>query len=156
MNLLLLNLLLAGAWMAATTDVSFPNAVLGFVLGYAALWLTTPLYGDTGYFLRGWRAVRLAGFFLYALVDSSLRVAWDVILPRDLSVPGVIAVPLEAKTDIEIFFTANLISLTPGTLSIDVPPGSGTLYIHAMFLNDPEATIREAKRMEQLVLEVLR
>jgi multicomponent Na+:H+ antiporter subunit F len=49
--------------------------------------------------------------------------------------PGVIGVPLDAKTDVEITLLANLISLTPGTLSLDVS-ATGTLYVHAMYVHD--------------------
>lgn len=47
--------------------------------------------------------------------------------------PGVIALPLSARTEMEITLVANLISLTPGTLSLDVSDDRKVLYIHAMF-----------------------
>jgi multicomponent Na+:H+ antiporter subunit E len=71
--------------------------------------------------------------------------------------PGVIAIPLDAQTDIEITVLANLISLTPGTLSLDVSADRQTLYIHTMYLDDPEAARRGIKRgFERRVLAVTR
>src|SRR5699024_7238650 len=59
--------------------------------------------------------------------------------------PGVIALPLEARTELEITLVANLISLTPGTLSLDVSDDRKVLYIHAMFLDDEEELRRNLK-----------
>ena len=71
--------------------------------------------------------------------------------------PGIIAVPIEARTDLEITTLANLVSLTPGTLSLDVSGDRRTLYVHAMFVDDPESIHRDIKNgMERRVLEALR
>jgi len=79
-----------------------------------------------------------------------------VITPVWYMKPGVIGYELEAKTDIEITLVANLISLTPGTLSLDVSDDRRVLYIHAMFMAD-EAELRESlHELERRILEVLR
>ena len=70
--------------------------------------------------------------------------------------PGVIAMPLEARTELEITMVANLISLTPGTLSLDVSDDRKVLYIHAMFLDDEEELRRNLKEMECRALELFR
>jgi multicomponent Na+:H+ antiporter subunit E len=72
--------------------------------------------------------------------------------------PGVIAVPLDARTDAEITLLANLITLTPGTLSIDVSADRKVLYIHTMDLgDDPVRFRREIKEgFERRLLEVMR
>jgi multicomponent Na+:H+ antiporter subunit E len=90
-------------------------------------------------------------------VVASLRVAWDVVTPPIYSRPGIIAVPLDAETDFEITVLGHLISLTPGTLSLDVSPDRRTLYVHAMFVDDPDELRRQIKAgMERRVLEALR
>jgi multicomponent Na+:H+ antiporter subunit E len=116
-----------------------------------------PLLGDTTYFTKLLRLVLLAGFVLYELVLSSLRVAWDVVTPRAYRTPGIIAVPLDAETDLEIAVVANLVTLTPGTLSLEVIESSRTLFVHSMFADDPDSirtTIKQ--RFEAPVLELLR
>jgi multicomponent Na+:H+ antiporter subunit E len=66
-------------------------------------------------------------------------------------------VPLDAKTDFEIMMVANLISLTPGTLSIDLSEDRRYLYVHVMFMQDVAEVRRELKQgLEKRVLEVLR
>ena len=88
---------------------------------------------------------------------SSLQVAWDVLTPMHRSRPGIVAVPIEAKTDFEITTLANLVSLTPGTLSLDLSSDHKTLYVHAMFVDDPETIRRDIRLgMERRVLEALR
>ena len=91
-------------------------------------------------------------------VPSAVRVARDVLSPRLRVRPGVVAVPLDARTDLEITLFANLVSLTPGTLSLDVSPDRRTLYVHAMDLpdGDVEAWSRELKRTEARVIGLLR
>lgn len=156
MNLFLLNIVLAIVWASLWGSLSLIQLVVGFIVGFLALWISQPLFGaPSGYFLRAWRALRLVLFFLYDLCVSSIRVAYDVLTPTDHSNPKILEMPLDAKSDIEILLVTNLISLTPGTLSLDVTPDRKTLIVHAMFADDPEAVIADLKNgMERMVLEV--
>jgi multicomponent Na+:H+ antiporter subunit E len=71
--------------------------------------------------------------------------------------PGIIAVPLDAETDFEITLLANLITMTPGTLSLDLSDDRKTLYVHAMYITDPEKIRHSIKHdLERRVLAVLR
>lgn len=156
MNGLLINLLLAFAWAAMTGSFGLGTLATGAVLGFFALWLSSPLTGiDRLYFLRSYRVVRLAVYFFWELLLSSLRVAWDVIRPFPKNKPAIIEMPLSVKSDIEILLVTNLISLTPGTLSVDVTQDRSTLMVHAMFADDPDALVAELKNgMERMVAEV--
>ena len=157
MTLLVLNSALAFGWAALMGNFSLGSLFLGFVIGYVAVWVARPLFGETTYFERVWRVLRLALLFIYELIVSSLRVVWDVITPAHLSRPGIIAMPLDAETDAEILTVATLISLTPGTLSLDVSDDRRILYVHAMFVEDPDDVRRELKEgMERKVLEAMR
>ena len=156
-DLFLLNIFLAIGFSAVIGHFSLGGFVTGFAVGYGALWLTLPLYGHTRYFQRLPKVIALSGYFAYELVVSNLRVLWDVITPRHTSRPGIIAIPLEAKSDLEIMLVANLVSLTPGTLSIDISEDKSVLYVHVMFLDDIEKARRSIKEgLERRVLEVLR
>jgi multicomponent Na+:H+ antiporter subunit E len=157
MNLLLLNFILAMGFSAVIGKPTLGGLTAGFVVGYLALWVTKPLYDRPEYFSRVIRVIRLVLHFMYELIVSSVRVARAVITPGYKSRPGIIAVPLDAKTDTEIMLTANLISLTPGTLSLDVSEDRRFLYVHCMFLENVEATKQELKNgIERRVLEALR
>lgn len=157
MNLFLLNILLAVGFMIALETYTLSGLLIGFAVGYGALWLTRPLYADRRYFKRVFTFMELVGFFLRALIVSNLRVLWDVVTPSHISRPGIIRVALDARTELEITLVANLISLTPGTLTIDLSDDRRSLYVHVMFLEDEEATRKDIKEgLEQRVLEVLR
>ena len=155
MNLFALNILLAFAWQALTASFSLFGLISGFLIGYGALWLAQPLFGqESPYFRRIYRVVRLVLFFLYELVVSSIRVTWDILRPQGQSNPEIVAMPLDVESDLEILLVTSLISLTPGTLSLDVSPDRKTLFVHAMFADDPEALVAELKHgMERMVKE---
>ena len=157
MNLFMLNLFLALGFSAVRGQFNLTGLLTGFVVGYAALWISKPLYPDAAYFVRVPRVLRLAGYFLYQLIVSNFRVMWEVITPRHSSRPGIIGIDLAARTDLEIMLVANMISLTPGTLSLDISDDRRVLYVHFMFLDDPAAARREIKDgLERRVLEALR
>jgi multicomponent Na+:H+ antiporter subunit E len=105
---------------------------------------------------RIWAIFVLCGLFVYELFISSFRVAWDVITPRHRAVPGILAVPLYAREPGEIAILANFISLTPGSLSLDVAADRSVLFVHLMFVDDAEAEREAIKTLEQRVLKVWR
>jgi multicomponent Na+:H+ antiporter subunit E len=71
--------------------------------------------------------------------------------------PGIIAFPLDAKSDLEITLFANLLTLTPGTLSLDVSSDKKILYVHALYVKDADSFRSELKNgLEKRLLEVLR
>ena len=151
------NLLIMLGWAIVTGDFTSGNLVFGFLVGFAALWIAAGLFGQSRYHTRLAGVVGLFLYFLYDLVQSSLKVAWDVLTPTLHARPAFVEMPLDAESDAEIVLTANLISLTPGTLSIDVSPDRRTLLVHAMFADDPAAVVSGLKSgMERRVLEALR
>ncbi len=157
MNLFMLNLFLALGFSAVHGQFTLTGLLTGFAVGYAALWMSKPLYPDAAYFVRVPRVLRLAGYFLYQLIVSNFRVMWEVITPWQSSRPGIIGIDLAARTDLEIMLVANMISLTPGTLSLDISDDRRVLYVHFMFLDEPAAARREIKEgLERRVLEALR
>lgn len=157
MNLFLVNVLLALAWSAITGEFSFLNFVVGFVLAIFALSLIREQVGSVGYFSRARRVISLLLLFVYELVLSAWRVAVIVLSPRMDLKPGIFAYPLKVDRDFEITMLANLITLTPGTLSVDVSEDRRTLYVHAMDASDPDATRRDiAEGFERKIMEAFR
>ena len=157
MSLFLLNLLLAVAWAALTGTFTLVGLAIGLVVGFLALWVVAPLFGGQGgYFKKVYRWIRLLILFHYELIVSSISVAWDVLTPRHRARPGIVAVPLRAEGEAEVLLVTNLISLTPGTLSLDVTEDCNTLFVHAMFADDPEAIRAQIENgMERWVREAL-
>ena len=158
MDLFIYNILLSLLWALLTGEVSVGSLTTGFLLGYVALVLLYPTTGKkSSYFQKTLQFIRFALFFTKELIVSSYRVSMDVIKPLPLMRPGVVGIPLDAKTDLEITMLANIISLTPGTLSLDVSPDRKTLYIHAMYVLNPDDLRREIKDgLERRLLELLR
>lgn len=158
MDLFIYNILISMLWALLTGKVTIANLGIGFALGYVALTLLYPATGKKlSYFQKSMQFVRFALFFAKELMVSSYRVALDVVKPLPLMRPGVVGIPLDAETDLEITMLANLISLTPGTLSLDVSKDRKTLYIHAMYVVNPDELRAEIKDgMERRLLELLR
>ncbi|MEM9915434.1 MAG: Na+/H+ antiporter subunit E [Planctomycetota bacterium] len=157
MKLFLINLLLALAWMAMAGSAGWAPFLIGFVVSYLVLAWLSALMGHHGYFRKLPKSIGFAFFILWQLVLSNFRVAYDVITPAANRCPAVIGVPLDVTTDAEITLLANLITLTPGTLSLDVSEDRKILYVHAMFADDREAFCREIKEgFERRVMELLR
>jgi multicomponent Na+:H+ antiporter subunit E len=145
LNVFALNVVLALAWSLTTGAFSLLNLTVGFVLAFLALWLPWRMWGDDTYFRRPWRILRLMLTFVWELIASATTVAMLVLTPGLKFRSAIVAVPLDVKHDLGVTLFANLISLTPGTLSLDVSDDRGTLYVHAMDTEDAEAEKRDMK-----------
>lgn len=156
MGIVVINIILALIWAALTGAFTLSNLIIGFVLGYVVLYLLRNLFGGGQYFQKGAQAVRFILFFLWELLIANLRVARDVLRPGPLKLkPRVIAVPLKIKEDVPIVVLANVLSLTPGSLSLDVSDDHKTLFIHAIHAPDPDETRREIENgFEKLVMNL--
>lgn len=130
------NLLLGLIWVALTGDFTAANLLIGILLGYLILAFAGSTVGAEGYAGRVWKRIGFLFFYLWELVLSNLRVARDVIRPRSHASPAIVAIPVEGLSPPQITLLANLITMTPGTLSIDTSDDRRTLYIHAMFVDD--------------------
>lgn len=151
------DLMLALAWVAMTGSFDAGGFSVGFVIGYVVLYLLQGVTGRSSYFVKVPRLLGFAGFYLFEVLRANIRVAIDVVTPGSTRSPGVVAVPLDASTDVEITLLANLITMTPGSLAIDVSDDRSVLYVHSMFLDDPEAFRQTIKDdFERRVLELLR
>lgn len=156
MSLFLTNLLLALAWIALTGQYGASNFFAGLMLGFVVLLFTHRGRASNAYTSK---IKAIAGFFLFftkELVMANLRVAFDVVTPSHHMRPGIVAIPLDLKTDLEITVLTTLITLTPGTLSLHVDEDRRTLYLHAMYIDDPDQLVRVIKDgFERRVREVL-
>lgn len=160
MTFLVLNILLAVAWAALWNSFSLPMLLAGFAIGYGGLWFTSGLVGagdERRYFRVLVQAVVLAIYFIKELVKSCIIVARDCVARHPRLNPAIVRMPLDAESDLEIFLVANLISLTPGTLTLDVAPDRSFLVVHSIYARDPDALVAELKAgMEHRVREVFR
>jgi|SRR5690554_921456 len=153
----LTNIMLVLIWVALTGDFTFANFIFGFFLGSLALWLADKQRGSKKYFRLIPAATSFVFFFLYELIKANIQVAYEVVTPTLYMEPGIVAVPLDVKSDLEITLLANLISLTPGTLSLDISDDKDILYVHTMYVHEKQEFIDSIKNgFERKVLELLR
>ncbi|MFD2743720.1 MULTISPECIES: Na+/H+ antiporter subunit E [Sphingobacterium] len=153
----LMNLLLSFIWVALTGSLSYSNFIFGLLLGFFVLWIMSRNEYDQRYFYRVPKIISFLLYFIWEMIKANLQVAYDVMTPKYFFRPGVVRFPLSAKTDLEINVLSTFISLTPGTLILDVSEDKKALYIHVMYLNDPEIFINSLKMgVERRLMEVLR
>jgi multicomponent Na+:H+ antiporter subunit E len=123
--MLLLNLLLALAWLLLTGQFTPANFGFGFGLTYLLLWFFQRAIGAdqqsaqrAAYFRRVGLIMRFGLFFVKELILANVRVARDVLRFRPQMQPAVVTLPLKGFSDAEVTMLANFITLTPGTLSL--------------------------------------
>jgi len=137
-------LVLTLIWVALQGSLSVGTVLLGVVFSGLILRVSAPLFNPddpsesrrlgSGIrpLIRAWRVFILLLVFLRELVVSAVEVARYTIQPTLQIHPAIIKYPLDVQTGREITTLANLISLTPGTLSLDVSPDCHCLYVHAI------------------------
>lgn len=159
MNAVALIVVLAFGWVAVTGGFTLENLALGTAVATIVAYLMRHRLSMPTGGARLWRILSLALFFIGELLLSAFGVA-ALVLARNLDrrlKPAIIAFPLTATSDAEITLLANLITLTPGTLTLDVSADRRRLYVHVLSMQSKEKLIRDlAKGFEKKVIEVFR
>lgn len=157
MTTYILSLVFAVVWVAVTGSGTLHNLIFGFALSTLSLWIVREQMSARGYWRRMGRILSLLVLFFKELALSAWKVAVLVMSPRMELKPGIFAYPLTVDRDFEITLLANLITLTPGTLSVDVSADRKTLFVHAIDCSEPEATRRDiATGFERKIMEAFR
>lgn len=89
--------------------------------------------------------IKFISVFVYQLWLANIRVAYIIIVPSAVARAGVIAYPLNVKSDTQLTILAIAISLTPGTLALDVSSDKRYLYLHTMFTTNKQKLIDEIR-----------
>ncbi|MVZ64916.1 Na+/H+ antiporter subunit E [Sphingobacterium sp. DK4209] len=153
----LMNLLLSFIWVALSGSLLYSNFLFGYLLGFAVLWIMNRNETDQRYFYRVPKILSFFLYFLYELVKANIQVAYDVVTPKYFFKPGIVRYPVNTKTDFEINLLSTFISLTPGTLILDISDDKKAIYIHVMYLKDEQQFIRQLKTgVERRLLEIIR
>lgn len=177
MTLFYLNVALALIWVILVGQYqpgSFvAHLIFGFLLGYFLLWLGKPFLqtknyftgdGTTGMFktfaklpARIWGWITFTAIFIVELIKANLQIVIGVLSPLSRLKPGILAIPLDVTSDVEITILANMITLTPGTLSLDLSHDRKVLFVYFFNVTDPEQDKQAIKDgFEKMVQEVLR
>ncbi len=157
MKSLLLNFLLAVLWIFLSGEFNFENLLEGFLVGFIVIWIGKYASKSNNYFGKTLLIIKFFFYFIYELFIANIRVAKFVLMRREKMKPGIIAVPLSAEKDFEIVLLSNIITLTPGTLTLDISPDKKVIYVHSMYVTNPEDFRREIKEgFEKRILEITR
>jgi multicomponent Na+:H+ antiporter subunit E len=148
---LTLNILLALVWMLLFGDFTMGNLMVGLVVGFLAISFSRPVLRSQRYVRAVMGTFRLIIGFLRELTLANLQLARDILSPVPPFVPGFVAFDVRDLGPTETVALANLVSLTPGTLSVDLDDDGFTLYVHTLYAQDPEDTRRGIRKLANLV-----
>ena len=155
MNLILMNIFLAVLWMLMWESFDIYSLAAGFVLGYLLLGIVSRTMHGQGYGSKGWHLLSFGVYFLRILVKANLQVAWEILTPTYQMTPRFVRYPVEGLSDVEITCLANAITLTPGTLSVDISDDNRFLYLHCMYAKDRQAAIAEIDELRDRMMKEL-
>ncbi|RFU70149.1 Na+/H+ antiporter subunit E [Peribacillus saganii] len=154
---ILLNVVLAFTWMFLKTSYTSSTFFVGYLLGLLIIFAFRNCFSGRFYLIRAYAVFRLFLIFIKELILANIAVLKVVLKPKLDMRPGIFAMQTVLEKDWEITVLANLITLTPGTLVVDVSDDNKTLYIHAVDIEDAEDVIQGIKStFENAILEVSR
>ena len=144
---------LALVWVFLWGDPSPGTALAGAAIAAVLMLSVRGTRATTHGTIRPLYAVRFLAYFLYKLVEASAVVAWEVATPRNRINEGIVAVDIDDElSDALVTVIANAITLTPGTLTIDVRRDPNVLYVHVLHLRSVEQTRREVLELQRYVV----
>jgi multicomponent Na+:H+ antiporter subunit E len=154
---ILLNFFLAFLWMFLQVSFTSTSFIVGYILGLIITFAFRRFFNSRFYMYRVFAVISLILLFLKELVLSNISVLKTILKPRLDIKPGIFALPTELKTDWEITLLANLITLTPGTLVVDISFDNKILYIHTIDIEDVDEAVDDIKNsFEKAIMEVSR
>lgn len=137
MNFLALNLLLAIVWTFLLGSFSIGSVLFGFLMGFLVLAAAQPFLASERYVRSVVGLIRFLTVYAYELLVANLQLARDVLRPTLPFTPGFIRYDASTLSTVERVVLANMISLTPGTLTVDYGEEGRALYIHSLYAQDP-------------------
>ena len=142
-------------WIALWDRLTVADALAAVVVTAALLALFPPgLRRDAGGVgrVRPVALARYVAFFAWQVVRANLRVAKVVLGPSGRVDEGIVEVPLAGASGVLLNVIVNNVSLTPGTLVLEVRRSPPVVYLHVLQLGDPERVRRDVRRLERLLL----
>lgn len=155
----ILNLFIATLWLLLQDEVipQFSTFLMGFIVGIGILYVMHRFYGTQFYLRRVFSILKLLWLFNWELLISSYSVLRQITTPKLNITPGIFTYKTELKGDWEITALALLLTLTPGSVVMEVSEEGDMFYIHAMDIEQSkEAVIRSIGKFEQAIMEVTR
>lgn len=147
---------LALGWIVLHGRFTLGEFLVGYAIGAAIVLLHGKFWPGAIRVRRPLRLVQLGFVFFGDMIIANLNVAWTVVRPRLDIRPAFVVLPLDLDDDFRITVLANMISLTPGTLSVDIAPDRSALYIHCLSCTDGKQLVARIKeRFEKPLSEAI-
>lgn len=140
------NVSLAFIWILLSDSITVPGFLFGYALGALFLYLFYAHEEKTFYLKKLWKALVLLAVFFKEVISANLVVLRYVVSPLRKLNPGIIAMHVDFNTDYELVLLANMITLTPGTLTLEISTDNKTLFLHVLDCSDPEKLITHIRR----------
>jgi multicomponent Na+:H+ antiporter subunit E len=154
---ILLNFFLAFLWMFLQVSFTSTSFIIGYILGLIITFAFRRFFNSRFYMYRVFALISLLLLFIKELILSNISVLKTILKPRLDIRPGIFALPTDLKSDWEITLLANLITLTPGTLVVDISFDNKILYIHTLDIDDVDEAVDDIKNsFEKAIMEVSR
>lgn len=152
---IVVNLLIAIIWMFLHNSLTFSNFLFGYIIGIFVLYILRYFLKFDFYFRKTWAFLKLILIFIRELLKANIDVL-RVVLSRKLNnKPGIVEVDTRLDTDFEIATLAALISLTPGTVSMDFSVDNKKIYVHSIDVPNKIEMIADIRdSLEKAILEV--
>ena len=84
--------------------------------------------------------------FLWQIVTSGLSTAWQILRPGTPPNPGFLWIRFSGLSPVGAALLGSLVTLTPGTTTLDIDLERGEMLVHLLDSSDPEGDAREIKR----------
>lgn len=142
-------------WLMLWADVSVANVLSGLLLGAVVVLVTRRIAtatDDATVRLAPVAVVVFAGHVLWQLVRSNLALAWEIVTPTNSIATGTVDVPLRSPSPIVAMAVSNVVTLTPGTVTVGISMEPPTLTIGVLHLHDPETVRAGVRRTEALAI----
>ncbi len=156
---LLLNLFIAFLWMTLMDEdeLRFTTFFAGFLVGIGIIFFMHRFLGTQFYLRRVYSTIKLIFIFISELTQSSIIVLKQILSPRLKIKPGIFKYETVLKSDVEVTMLSLLLTLTPGSVVMEVSPEGNVLYIHAMDVEQSkDALLNQLGNFEKAIMEVTR
>ncbi|RKY33321.1 MAG: cation:proton antiporter [Candidatus Omnitrophota bacterium] len=148
-------------WTLLGWPVDFQHLLVGILIACLVAFITGDMFVKRPHVFKSLKRylwfLYYIPVFIWECIKANFDVAYRVGHP-DLPIkPGIVKVKTDLKSDTALTFLANSITLTPGTMSVDVDSENGFLYVHWISVQDQDvekATRIIVKRFEDILKKV--
>lgn len=154
-----LNLFIAILWVLFQDEDVFrvPTFITGFIVGMVIVFLMRRFFGGRFYLHRFYSVIKLVVIFISETIQSAIMVIKHVLSPKIIIEPGIFRYETVLRGEWEVPTLALLLTLTPGSVVMEVTPEGNVFYIHAMDITRTKGDLeRSLKKFEKAIMEVSR